>query len=256
VGGEPIPPDSITINVNTWRAELPELTAEVLVAVTATDALGNVKTESQNVLVAENAIPLDIFFESPTNKTAQDVAVGTDAIQGDINVLLARGQTEAVEIFRDPETQKYPLTGLLPGKNTLTVTANAEDHVQTTAKVLLFVDQVNPVVLEIKPQPMAVEISFSEAVQGVDARTVVLKDSAGAAVTGVITHKDANTALFEPTMALAPNHTYRLELLGWSPSVPEAPETYIADLAGNPLLPNGAGHVWQFPLLLPAASEE
>jgi hypothetical protein len=245
-------PLNVFINVNTWRAELPGLADSRQVVIKATDRLGNTAELLEDIVVTNSAIPLTISSVSPSNQTGQTVTVAADA---EVEVLLARGGTPAEKILPVEGTQAYPLSGLVPGKNVLAVTANAIDLAETTAKVLLFVDQLRPVVTEVVRDTEAVHVRFSEAVKGVSATTFVLKNALGEQVPGEVLYDlQTKTALFTPSSTLSSDSPYRVELVG-SVAIPEEGNgSYVADLAGNPLLPNSAGDLWVADFTLPAPS--
>ena len=104
-----------------------------------------------------------------------------------------------------------------------------------------FVDTVAPTLLARAPAPGAVSISydaatvtadFSEAVSGVNASTVQLKSSAGAAIAATVSYSSSNRrATLRPSAPLAPEATYQVQIT-----------TGIKDAASNSL----AATTWSF----------
>jgi hypothetical protein len=243
VDGVPIATENILVNVNTWRTNLPgSLDGLRKVVLKSTDRLGNTVEDVRDILVTNTAIPLTITASSPTRLAEQTVMVATDDVPAKIEVLLERGSAEAEEVPPVGGTQTYALLNLVQGKNVLTVTATAADRADTVARVMLVVDQLEPFVSAVVPSATSVEITFSEAVQGVDAETFILRAAEGTVPGQVSYDQNTKVARFVPASDLVYGD-YHVELLAG----------YIADLAGNLILPNSKD-LWRASFTLKAPS--
>lgn len=254
VDGALLDQEQIFVNVGTWQADLP---MGAVIVIRATDALGNTAEVVPAITLSDFAIPLTISsFASPINETEQQVTISTGDVPAQTKVLLRRaGAVEDEEIYPAAGSGAYLMSGLVPGRHLIKVTATAENHIETVARLMLVVDQRSPVVSAVIPEIATVAIDFSEAVQGVDATTILLRDQLGATIAGTVTYlKDSKQAIVTPQNQLAYDTPYLLELVG---SLEEKPEgSYIADLAGNPLLPNSESDIWRFSFSLPAPSAD
>ncbi|WP_198360488.1 Ig-like domain-containing protein [Thermincola potens] len=213
------------------------------------DSYGNISGVASDTINLDTTPPQLTLnaVVSPTNVNSQTVN-GNVYDQNSATVFVYTPDTDAsdgsatvVNSTSPSGTWNYNIISLVPGPNSVKVTATDPAGNVTTVTSSIYYDMVVPAVTAVSPADKATQVSvntlitadFSEPMQAatINGTTVTVKDSANNTVSGTVSYS-GNRMTFTPGSALAVDTQYTVTIT-----------TGVRDLAGNGL---AANYSWQF----------